>query len=854
MDKKYINKYSSEEDLSFEYKNNLLKLIPGNTSFKTIPSTGIKTDGFFENKEINLNLLTEFKYNCDIETIFYDCMIQVLYYTKLLEMKGEMFPNVILIANELYSYCFHFDKISKYLDENIDWSISPSTASKYNNELKIKMKNDENLLFYQFKTNNINEVINKILELNYKSEKKILLNSLNFKRFFIEFSNKIIINPKQYNSNQLVGIFLKLINNPEDNYFHPNKQDILVIDNLDVDQKNNHVKINKKEYIRFFNYISDTYNLVDKDKLMTISDQLLKEMTRRTKGEYYTPIKWVNQAHKTLEKIFGINYKDEYVFIDPAWGTGNLTKQYNFNELYCSTLNQSDIDLANGLLYNQEAKCKFQYDFLNDDIIDSQFIKIDDNLKMPKKIIEVFNKNKPTIFFMNTPYKTSGFIGNDRDLQDIKTKTEITTLMKGMGQASNQLYTQFLYRIILLTKKYKLTNVSIAFFHPMTFIAGSSYKKFRKLFLNLFKFEKGFIFNSGEFSDVSSNWSIGFSIFTSGETKNKYEFEYDINKMVDGNIEHVGNFLISNKDKQKILNVKWMTQETKGVKKIDTIHVSSALNTVEKGEGKFCEGAFGFLLASNSADCNNNTVSIYTLPTTSGGISIIKENFFKTMAGFTVRKSIITNSINRKMEYDIPNINHSEYKQWNNDCIIYSLFNNSSQQSSLRNIKYKDDIIYKIKNQFFWMSIKEIRDLALNCDYEELYRDCDDDQNRFVYNILQNINLSNDAQEILNITKQLVRDSFKYRQDYNKDNYIIKRKRIEVKVSKHLQAWDAGWYQIKLILNKYMETDKNIKNELENFKYKYKLFENRLREGVFKFNYLNDYYKSTLDCYKGGKK
>jgi len=48
----------------------------------------------------------------------------------------------------------------------------------------------------------------------------------------------------------------------------------------------------------------------------------------------------------------------------------------------------------------------------------------------------------------------------------------------------------------------------------------------------------------------------------------------------------------------------------------------------------------------------------------------------------------------------------------------------------------------------------------------------------------------------------------------------------------HINTWDAGWYQIKLLLKAYMP------DELKAFRRQYKSFEDRMREGVYTFEFL----------------
>jgi hypothetical protein len=50
----------------------------------------------------------------------------------------------------------------------------------------------------------------------------------------------------------------------------------------------------------------------------------------------------------------------------------------------------------------------------------------------------------------------------------------------------------------------------------------------------------------------------------------------------------------------------------------------------------------------------------------------------------------------------------------------------------------------------------------------------------------------------------------------------------------HLNAWDAGWAQMKPMLKEFH------KEEYTEFVKKYKKFEDRMREGVYKFGFLKD--------------
>ena len=117
-----------------------------------------------------------------------------------------------------------------------------------------------------------------------------------------------------------------------------------------------------------------------------------------------------------------------------------------------------------------------------------------------------------------------------------------------------------------------------------------------------------------------------------------------------------------------------------------------------------------------------------------------------------------------------------------------------------------------------------MKQLADDNEFDELYQDAIVfNQERFVYQELQKVipQLSQDAIDILNKANDLVIKSFQ------------ERKRLHnLHPEWHLNAWDAGWYQIKLILKDCM------KDELDELAALYKKFENRMREGVYKFGFL----------------
>jgi hypothetical protein len=262
-----------------------------------------------------------------------------------------------------------------------------------------------------------------------------------------------------------------------------------------------------------------------------------------------------------------------------------------------------------------------------------------------------------------------------------------------------------------------------------------------------------------------------------------------------------------------------------GKKTFDSLQLSSSLQVKPKGYGKLTNDAFGYIVCSqNNPRANAQGQSLLTSCFSSkNGISVFNSNFEKTQVHFTVRRLIHGNWINWYDEYLAPNEQHPQYKQFTLDSVIYSLFESKSNQSSLRQVTYKDKL-WDIKNEFFWMSKEEMMDLANDINYTELYNDARADNNRYVHNLLfgeQNIyeQLSPDAKLVLDKATELVRLSMNMRSHFADEN-------------NHLNSWDAGYAQLKLVWKEYFI------EEFKEFRQLYKNLEDRMRPLVYELGFL----------------
>ena len=777
-----------------------------------------KCDGLVDNG-LFLRLLIEYKFDEELHNSVSRArvLVQVIFYLKQFELNGDRLPNVVMVGDVNEVFVMHTNPLLKYLDEKVDWSVAPSTSSDKYPDLLMKVANDSEINPYVHDINDtfsFKDVADKINEIATNTVRKVRVTEHNISKIFDDFTKRVLKNSDKISPNNLVGIFISSIIDRDNCYQHPNNENKLVC-------HNKHYDINGKYYRTFFSHFEKEYSPEDKNKFTEISDRLIEDTKRRRSGEFYTPTLFTDYAHKMISQELGEDWKEKYVVWDCCWGTGNLTRDYKFKELYASTLEQAELDC--GKRYNPEAT-KFVFDFLNDDI---------SNLfgcKLPPKLYEALDENKPIVFFINPPYGTAGNKGGNISSKEGCAKTRINKKMTSdkIGHCSENLYSQFLYRIYLIKEHFKLSNCFIAVYSPTGFLCGSSFKTFRKHFLNAFKYKQGAMFNASHFSDVKSNWGVSLSFWECGETNEKNLFAYEVIDEDEEQIVSVGNKIIYNLD-GKIPASEWVREYTKGVRTYDAPQMTSALNVKTEGKtmcGSLTEDAIGYFFNdSNNVRENPVGVAMFTSCYTKGhGLSVTKNNLTHCTTLLAARKLINLDWINQNDQYICPDVNSTYWKTYEDDSIVYSLFHfgggQASNQSSLRNILYKNKL-WDIKNEFFYMSRDEIMRLANENNFDFTYNDAKAAQERYVYKLIQEKTFSPEALAVLNKAIELTKKSFKYREMFNQEHPEYQ-----------IMNWDCGWYQIKAVVKEYM------KDDLEDFSVLYKQLADKMRPMVYELGFL----------------
>lgn len=801
----------NEKDVENHYRSELLK----NFEEPRITSP-YGVDGLLESK--NVRALLEFKYEENLKNKLSQCniLIQCLYYLKKFESAGDKLPSVIFVGDINECFAIHTNSIIKYLSHDIDWKIAPSESHKRNPSLIQAMVSDNDIIPFIHNiddTFDIKGIVEKIKDLSDNVIRKIRITQHNIVTIFDYFEKNVLSDKVKLSTNEKANLFIQIIINPNENYLHPKKKNVLITKSF------GDITISHNSFISFFQHFEgDVYSPKEKEGLTGLVDRLIEDTTRRMKGEFFTPTPFVDLAHKYISDTFGEDWRERFVVWDCAWGTGNLTRDYKFKELYCSTLEQSDIDTANQMRYNNEA-VKFQYDFLNDGFDNEGNMDIVNDPKLPQGLKDAILGGKEILFLINPPYGTSANFG-ETSKEDIS-KNYVNSLMKkeNWGEGGKNLYPQFLYRIS------KYSNVKISVFSPPLFLTGSSFKQFRSKFFKNMNIKHGFLFEASHFSDVSDGWGIVFSLIENirGGVN---EFIYDRIELTDiFDLTTVGTKVLYNTDNE-ISATNFCKIPLKKIKTIDTLQLKNPITPGFSNVVRVVPNMLFYIdIKANNIESNSVNVSLFsTARSNRGGFSVIKENFHKVVSLFTARKSITPTWINCKDEYLAPNEEHELYEQFTHDSIVYSLFNNSSQQSSLRQITYKEKL-WDIKNEFFWLSKNDIQQLAEENHYDELYKDSRTSDERFVYKKLfeEGIydKLSPDAKEVLDIATNLLKKSIGMRK-------IVSEEHPEY----HLDSWDAGYAQLKLVWKEYYKDDFKV------FRDKYKALEDRMRPLVYELGFL----------------
>lgn len=785
------------------------------------------TDGLitFADSNNTYSVLVETKKNADMAGSNYGLlriMAQVIYYLKHFALAGDHVPDAIVIADKNEITSFSADLLYKYLDRDYDWSIAPSSAGRESTQLIKDMKKDniaKKVYVHNLKDSETFNPADFLDDVDSKARLgepvKITATVDNILKVFTNFSTDVFVSSPGLFNRSIVGdrkrveLFLRSLQDDDEVYIHPKKR-LLIVDEKEV------FNIDVRAYESFWQQHKqgrDNYTRKELALIDSVADTLIDEYQRRMKGDFYTPPIWVNKAHDLIEEKLGEDWKEEYVTWDMAAGLRNLTRHYRFGDgkLYTSTLFQEDLELSKA--YNQEGN-NFQYDFLNDDIdlhnMNLEEIKsLDDDklaekFKLPVQLVKDLLDKKPMVFLANPPY---GGNGNGTKSEDRKTgiaDSAIKGLMDSMGHAKQELYTQFIYRVQLLAELFDYTeddDFHFFFFFNKGFLTSPSYGKFVTGLTSQFHYESGFMLNAGEFNTAADSWGIIFSHWMTKGEKNQREFTFDVLRSTEEDtIEKLTTWTGKMADKGGTIS-DWLAEtpvkkELSGKQILTKNGVDAP--TAKSAYCKLRKGWIGYFNNNgNNVQFSEKHIGMYSMGFAHAhGRDIAEDNFAHTAVTFSIRRAVQEDIEKQGLlwvrDKDIFTKPSDDLltDEFITDCVVYSLFDPQSNQTSLRNYHYNGKN-HTVLNPFFPFSVDQMEQLAEKNHNADIQDDVIGQKDSFIYNWLQDNkeHVSTEAQALLDEVEELYEESFSLR-----DEHFKLHPRYQV------NTWDAGWKQVRTMI------------------------------------------------------
>lgn len=234
-------------------------------------------------------------------------------------------------------------------------------------------------------------------------------------------------------------------------------------------------------------------------------DRMVAIQHRREAGEFFTNLDLAKKGHDYLVDAFG-----EEIYEGNWWnmaaGTGNLV--YHCppmpGRLFVSTLNKEDVQTIKASGQNPEAEV-FAYDFLN---------QRDDEL--PEKLRKALQGGGPWTVLINPPYAAGtdmiASFGQEGAVKTGTSKTFVGNRMRedNLGHACQNVYSQFLYRVLQLSREYNL-DLKLGVFSKGLWLSSTGFKKFREQWYNYFELCNGFCIHCGIFHQATGNWPVTYT-------------------------------------------------------------------------------------------------------------------------------------------------------------------------------------------------------------------------------------------------------------------------------------------------------------------------------------------------------
>ncbi len=515
------------------------------------------------------------------------------------------------------------------------------------------------------------------------------------------------------------------------------------------------------------------------------ADRLTEDFRRRFTGEFYTPVPFATKGLEYLERELGREWwkSGEWRFWDMAGGTGNLEFNLPSSALpycYISTLEADDAKYCAKIF--PAATC-FQYDYLADDVpILAGQMTYGAVRKMPANLAaDLANPKIKWIVFINPPFATANTTGGEtgKTSKNSVSKTTIREWMntENYGEASRELFTQFLFRI---SKEFASREARLCLFSKLKYLNSNNDQMIRDGFFQ-YVFCRGFCFPSKAFHGAKGSFPVGFLIWNLAKRKHLSEQEIVLD-VFNVDVEKVGTKRIPSVERTAMLN-KWCPRpKWDGQSVMPTF--SSGLKVMDENKDKRNHIAPGFLcsLSSNGDDFQHqNSVFLLSAPyANAGAFSVTPDNFEKAMVLHAVKKVPKATWTNDRDSFYSPTAELTD--EFISDCVVWTSFADSNYTVSLKDVSYQGKL-WQIPNNLYPFSVEIVRTwpCALPTLATQLAAANED---RFLAKWLKGRALSPEARAVTLAASNV------YRAFYAK---LRETPWMDWKI----ETWDAGFYQIR---------------------------------------------------------
>jgi len=787
----------------------------------------LRLDTSHNQDHISSSAIWEFKYKKNLrdKSQLARVLAQAVYYLRRLKLEGtgkNPLPQMTVAADVNEASVIATENLEGYFESNVKWDRAPSDPDPV---LVQAIAEEMDLPVYDMtnskEAEGFKQELNRLEGLD-APKKQITL--LNFEDAYEHWSESV---GKGLDTDKKGWCFIAdLSNDSLCTVYNREKRTLQLSLNQRAPVR---ARVDPRDYEKFWSIWARPPEPADFQTMINHMDRLSAMADRRITGEFYTPKAACRKALEYLEKELGKDWQDQYYVWDPAAGTGQLTYYMDRQDrCFISTVKQSEIDYIEEYGIAPEANV-FQYDFVNDDI--EKLVNGDDLLgdgwKMPKELRKVLKEEPENlIVLMNPPYGECGAGGAKGSNKKDITGTQSKTSFGDAGKASRELYTQFLLR-----SSFHKAGL-IALFSTLKIVNTTGYKKVRELMP--YTLETGYLIHSELFHGVKGKFPIGYHILKQTTTENNLmsnegtqgvelgaPFELDVLEMdKEGILNKTGSKTVGLPERD-VLN-KWCKSPKASE---EAVPLKSSIQVAYDAwkTCKLAKNATGYMICG----CNDlqhavqGTFLLSSVQKDPKGWSVTPDNLRKSAIIFAVRKSVKQTWLNNQDQFTVP---HTEPDDtFYGDCLVYALFHNSNQTSSLKDVVYEGET-YQIRNQFYPYHPKYMKE-----DIKDLgwYNQFDRARPTAIYWELRNLqdqgSLSVEAETVLEAGKEVY-------SLFNKYIDLLDCERWKI------DYWDAGWYQIRNSL----KGAELAAVELERVKEARNKLEDKIRPQVYELGFLRE--------------